>query len=73
MKIQNSERQNSECAFYESQRELGSQRLQLQQASQWADHPQREKSNLGGELEKESSASREPRKKLPRIKELKRR
>ena len=51
VEIKNLERRNSEYALIESQRELESERLQLRQASQWADQAQREKINLCGELE----------------------
>ena len=43
MEIKDLERRNSEYALIESQRELESQRVQLRQASQWADEAQREK------------------------------
>lgn len=43
MEIKDLEWRNSEYALIESQRELESQRLQLRQASQWADQDQWEK------------------------------
>ena len=52
LEIRRWEQKNSEIApFHESHRELESQRLQLQQANQWADQAQREMINLCGELE----------------------
>ena len=50
MEIRSWEKTNSDIALYETHQELESQRLQLQQANQWADQ-QREKINLCGELE----------------------
>ena len=47
--IKDLEGRNSEYASIESQHELESQRLQLRQASQWADQAQRERINLCGE------------------------
>ena len=51
MKIRNWEKRNSDIALYETHQELESQRLQLQQANQWAEQAQREKISLYGELE----------------------
>ena len=48
---QNLERRNSEYALLQSQRELESQRRQLLEANQWADHAQRERTHLCSELE----------------------
>ena len=45
------EKTNSDTALCEINQEFESQRLQLQQANQWADHAQREKISLCGELE----------------------
>ena len=42
-----------------SQRELESQRQQLLQASQWADHAQRERINLCGEVERKNRIHQE--------------
>ena len=50
MKIQNSERRNSEYASFESQRELESQRRQKLKANQWADQAQRERVHLCSRL-----------------------
>ena len=47
----NWEQRCSDIALYETDRELASQRLELCQASQWADQAQREKINLCGGLE----------------------
>ena len=67
MEIQNSERRNSECALFESQRELESQRQQLLMANHWADHAECESIHLCSDLEmKKSSSSSMLRKKLPR-------
>ena len=49
--IRNWEQRNSDIAFYETNRELESQRLELYQANQWADQAQRENINLCGEVE----------------------
>ena len=46
MKIQNLERRNSEHAWFESQRQLESQRRHLLKANQWADQAQRESIHL---------------------------
>ena len=54
MGIRNWEQRNSDCALYETNRELESQRLELYPANQWADQAQREKMNLCGELEMRS-------------------
>ena len=51
MEIQNLKRRNSEYALFESQRELGSQRRQLLEASQWAEQAQRERVHLCSEME----------------------
>ena len=51
MEIRRWKQTGSEIALCETHRELESQRLQLQQANQWADHAQREKNSLCGELE----------------------
>ena len=74
MAIKNLEIKNSENALYESQRELEFQRLQLQQASQWADHAQRERINLHGESERKNRLHQESyAKSCQVIEELKRR
>ena len=52
MDIRNCEQRNADIALCETNRELESQRLELNQANQWADQGQREKINLFGELEK---------------------
>ena len=61
MEIRIWEKRNSDNALCETHQELESQRLQLQQANQWADQAQREKINLRGELEKRSRLNRENR------------
>ena len=48
-----------EYVLCESQRELESQRRQLRQASQWADHAQRERINLCSELERKNRLHQE--------------
>ena len=53
------ERINSEYTLIESRRELESQRQQLRQASQWADHAQRERINLCSELERQNRLHQE--------------
>ena len=45
MKVSNWEKRNSDIALCDTHQELESQRLQLQQASQWADQAQRAKIN----------------------------
>ena len=50
MDIRNWEHRNFDIAFFEINRELESERLELYQANQWADQAQREKINLCGEL-----------------------
>ena len=45
------EKRNSDIALHEINQEFESQRLQLQQANQWADQAQRDKIGLHGELE----------------------
>ena len=73
MEIKDLERKNSEYALFESQRELESQRQHLRQASQWADHAQREK-NLLGELERKNRLHHECHaRSCQEIEELKRR
>ena len=42
-KIKNWEKRDSDIDLYEINQEFESQRLQLQQANQWADHAQRDK------------------------------
>ena len=59
MEIKNSEGRNSEHALHESQRDLESQRRQLQQASQWADHSHRERISLCPELERKNRLHQE--------------
>ena len=49
--IRRCEQKGSEIAFYETHRELESQRMQQHQSNQWADQAQREKMNSCGELE----------------------
>ena len=50
----NWEQRNADIALYETNREVESQRLELYQATQWADQAQREreKINLFGEMKK---------------------
>ena len=68
------ERRNSEYALIESQRELGSQRLQLSEANQWADQAQRERIHLCSELEMKNRLHRECyARSCQEIEELKRR
>ena len=43
MEIRNWETRNSDIALHETHQELESQRLQLQQANQWADQAQKER------------------------------
>ena len=50
MEIQNLKRRNSEHALFDSQRELESQRRQLEKAHQWADQAQRERIHLCSRL-----------------------
>ena len=45
------EKRNADTALYETHQELESQRLQLQQANQWADQAQRDQISLHGDLE----------------------
>ena len=59
MEIQNSEKRSSEYAFFESQRELESQRQQLLMASCWANQAQRERIHLCSELEMKSHLHQE--------------
>ena len=74
MEIQKMERRNSEYALIESQRELGSQRLQLSEANQWADQAQRERIHLCSELEMKNRLHRECyARSCQEIEELKRR
>ena len=61
MEIRNWEKINSDIALLETHQELESQRLQLQQANQWADQAQREKINLSGQLETRNRLFRENR------------
>ena len=51
MEVKHWEKRNSYIAFYEVNHEFESQRLQLHQASQWADQAQRDKISLYGDLE----------------------
>ena len=51
MEIQNSERRKPECALFESQRELESQRRQFLKANQWTDQAQRDRIHPCSELE----------------------
>ena len=51
MEIQNLERRHSECALFESQRELEPQKQQLLMANHWADQAQRERIQLCTEVE----------------------
>ena len=67
MDVRNWEQRNADIALNETNRELESQRLELYPANQWADHIQREKINLFGELEMRHRFFQESRtKKLPR-------
>ena len=59
MEIKKWERRNSECALYESQCEIESQRHQWRQASQWADQAQREIMRLCGELDRKNRLHQE--------------
>ena len=73
MEIRNWEKRNSDIAYYQINLELESQRLQVQQAIQWADQAQREKVSLCGELEMRNSLFRENRAKdCQEIEELRR-
>ena len=53
------EKRDSDIAPYEINQELESQRLQLQQANQWVDQAQRDKTSLYGELEMRDRLFRE--------------
>ena len=46
VKVKHWEERNSDIALFEINQELESQRLQLQQAKQWADQAQRDKISL---------------------------
>ena len=46
MDKRNWEQRNSDMALSETNRDIESQRLELYEANQWADHAQREKMNL---------------------------
>ena len=52
--IRNWEKRNSDIALFETHQELESQRLQVQQANQWADQAQRDQISLCVELEMRS-------------------
>ena len=58
VEVKHWEETNSDIPLYETHRELESQRLQVQQANQWA---QREKISLCGELDMRNSLFRENR------------
>ena len=51
VEVKHWENRNSDIGLYEINQEFESQRLQVQQASQWADQAQRVKTSLYGELE----------------------
>ena len=73
MEVKHWEMRNSDIALYETKQEFESQRLQPQQANQWADQAQREMISLCGELEMRSRLSRENRAKYcQEIEELRR-
>ena len=59
VEVKHWEQRNSDIALYEISQEFESQRLQLQQANQWADQAQRDKISLYGELEIRSGLFRE--------------
>ena len=59
VEVKHSEKRNSDIALYKVNLEFESQRLQLQQANQWADQAQRDKMSLHGELEMRSRLFRE--------------
>ena len=51
MDVREWEKRRSDLALYETNRELESQRLELNQSNTWADQAQRERISLHGELE----------------------
>ena len=59
MEVKHWEKRNSDIALHETNQEFESQRLQLQQANQWADQAQRDKISLCGELEMRNRLFRE--------------
>ena len=59
MELQNLKRRNSEHAFFESQRELESQRRQLLKANQWADQAQRERIHVCSRLKMKDHLQKE--------------
>ena len=59
MEIKNWEKRDSEIALDEINQEFESQRLQRQQANQWADHAQRNNISLFGELKVRKTLFRE--------------
>ena len=67
VEIKHWKKRNSDIALHEINQEFGSQWLQLQQANQWADQAQRDKTSLYGELEVMNRFFREHQaKRLPR-------
>ena len=59
VEVKHWEKRNSDTALYEIDQEFESQRLQLQQANQWADEAQRDKTRWYGELEMRNGDFRE--------------
>ena len=51
VEVKNWEKRNSEISLYDINQECESQRLQPQQANQWADQAQRDKISLYGQME----------------------
>ena len=67
VEARNWEKRNSDIAVQEINQEFEYRRIQLQQASRWADQAQRDEISLSGELESdESTLPRISRKRLPR-------
>ena len=71
-RLEDGNRKGSEMALYATDRELESQRLELHQANQCADQPQRENINLCGELEMRNRLFEESRARTQEIEELRR-
>ena len=59
VEARNWKKQRQDFAFREINQEFESQRFHLEQANQWADQAQREKTNLCGELEMRNRLFRE--------------
>ena len=73
MDVREWEKRSSDSALYEANRELESQRLELNQANRWADQAQRERIGWHGELEMRSRLFQESRQRdCQNIEELRR-